>query len=46
MNDKIDHSGVDDMCIVTDEFEVLWVEIKNKKKEKYFNWMYLSSPKH
>ena len=46
INDKLDHSRVEDMCIATDESEVLWVEIKNKKRKKHFNWMCLSSPKH
>ena len=35
MNDKLDHSRVEDMCIATDEFEVLWVEIKNKKGKNF-----------
>ena len=30
VNDKLGHFRVVDMCIATDEFEVLWVEIKNK----------------
>ena len=35
VNDKLDHSRVEDMCIATNEFEVLWVEIKNKKGKNF-----------
>ena len=31
VNDKLDHSRAEDICITTDECQVLWVEIKNKK---------------
>ena len=34
-NDKLGHSRAEDMCIATDEFEVLWVEIKNKKGKTF-----------
>ena len=35
VNDRLDHSRVEDMCIATDEFEVLWIEIKNKKGKTF-----------
>ena len=35
VNDKLNHSRVEDMCIATYEFEVLWVEIQNKKGKNF-----------
>ena len=35
VNDKLDHSRVEEMCIATDEFEVLWAEINNKKGKTF-----------
>ena len=35
VNDKLDHSRVEGMCIATDKFEALWVEIKNKKGKTF-----------
>ena len=31
VKDNLDHSRIDDMCTTSNEFEVLWIEIKNRK---------------
>ena len=35
VKDNIDHSRIDDMCTTNNEFEVLWTEIKNRKRKNF-----------
>ena len=43
INNKFDHVKRDDLSILHDDFESVWVEIKIKK-EKFLVWMCVSSP--
>ena len=35
VKDNLGHSRIDDMCITNNEFEVLWIEIKNRKGKNF-----------
>ena len=35
VKDNLDHSRIDDMCTTNNEFEVLWTEIKNRKRKNF-----------
>ena len=35
VKDNLDHSRIDDMCTTNNEFEVLWIEIKNRKGKNF-----------
>ena len=35
VKDNLDHSRIDNMCITNNEFEVLWIEIKNRKGKNF-----------
>ena len=36
VKDNLDHSRIDDMCTTNNEFEVLWIEIKNRKGKIFY----------
>ena len=46
VNDKLNHSRLEEFSVTEKDFESLWIEISNKKNEKYHLQMYLQTPKH
>ena len=47
LNKHLDYAPRDDLSVLEDEFETLWIEIKTSSKAKnYFVLLCLSSPKY